>query len=493
MRWLLLVAGVVVAAPAAAAPATVRGLDGAGKLLDHPRASLQRTPPSTLVADPTVPHGDPDALRYVIESDDASMPATVSIASLSGRAEPIDVLRTVALGDYPCPHKTAGRRCAVTAPIRAVADAIDARHPLVRDRSVVAELGGVLQLTDPAGATLAEIRVAGPRNTPLGAIDRYRAKLRVTLVRLSKGGALPVGGDDAKAQQIARAALRRANALWGACGISFGHPDELEIRAVDPPPAHLLSLGCDYGLPSSGGNVRFRIAGEEFAVALAPGLTPAGAARRVATELRAAGYEASVSDNAAIAAGALGSADVSVRKDGALVTLSQPARGTVSDDPTMTACIGHVHLEDGLQHFGDVDAVVGTLEERTLLKALLTGHSRSVDVIIIPGFGRGGRIGESFIGSDRGTLRNVVVIDRAAVRANRSSFTWAHELGHVLLDDPGHPDDFGEDTPTLLMDADAANGSAFGPRRLTIEECVRAVRQSGPMSRTPLLEAWPIE
>jgi hypothetical protein len=85
-----------------------------------------------------------------------------------------------------------------------------------------------------------------------------------------------------------------------------------------------------------------------------------------------------------------------------------------------------------------------------------------------------------------------VIEDRAGVRADRSSFALAHELGHVLLDDPGHPDDFGIDTPTRLMDADAANSSAYGPRRLLVEECVRAVRQSGPGSASGLLTRWPL-
>jgi len=116
-----------------------------------------------------------------------------------------------------------------------------------------------------------------------------------------------------------------------------------------------------------------------------------------------------------------------------------------------------------------------------------------VGVVVVPGFGRGGRIGESFIGADGGSLRNIVVLDRAAVWANRASFTLAHELGHVLLDTPGHPDDFGRDTPTLLMDADAADSTAFGPRRLEISECERALTESGVTARTPLLTPWPLE
>jgi hypothetical protein len=60
------------------------------------------------------------------------------------------------------------------------------------------------------------------------------------------------------------------------------------------------------------------------------------------------------------------------------------------------------------------------------------------------------------------------------------------------MDLPGHPDDYGVDTPTLLMDSDASDASPFGPRRITQGECARVVRQAGPDARVPLLTAWPL-
>lgn len=134
--------------------------------------------------------------------------------------------------------------------------------------------------------------------------------------------------------------------------------------------------------------------------------------------------------------------------------------------------------------------MAGTLEERTLLRVLDDGDPRTIEVVLIPSFATGGRIGESFIAADHGSLRNMLLEDRAGIRADAVSFALAHELGHVLLDVPGHSDDFGNDTPTRLMDSDAADPSAFGPRRLTLAECERAVRQSGPRSPTPLLTPW---
>jgi hypothetical protein len=58
------------------------------------------------------------------------------------------------------------------------------------------------------------------------------------------------------------------------------------------------------------------------------------------------------------------------------------------------------------------------------------------------------------------------------------------------LDVAGHPDDFGHDTPTRLMDADSADPSAFGPRRLSVQECERAIVHSGPDAPVALLRPW---
>ncbi|WP_437617454.1 hypothetical protein [Sorangium sp. So ce1151] len=461
----------------------VRAIDGAGRRIDMARshASLQRTPPDRLGDDPFGNLDDPDAIRLLVIGAADDLPLTLDVHSAAPSGRVIDRLSSVPLGHVPCPPDVApGLVCGSTRPLRAVADDIDRNHPMIADRSLKGEVGGALVAALPGGSKLQMIRIAGPRSSPLGPLGRTRARLRILMVRPRAGGPPPMGGDDAGAIAIARAEVERANALWGACGVSFGPLEELDITFVDPPRPHLLAIGCDHGLPASGGAIRVRVDGHEVTAAIAPRMRPDAAARAVAAAIGAAGFSVRLSDNPVIGAGAHGTTDVLVRRPGgALATIEPPASGAVSTDATLTACIGGVELEDGLQHFSDTDAIAGTVEERALLKAFDDGDPATVDVVMVPSFAGGGRIGESFIFADGGAIRNTIIEDRAGLRADRASFALSHELGHVLLDEPGHPDDFGIDTPTRLMDADAANASAYGPRRLTVDECARAIRQSG--------------
>jgi hypothetical protein len=216
-------------------------------------------------------------------------------------------------------------------------------------------------------------------------------------------------------------------------------------------------------------------------------------ARDLVQAAERAGLTALALPNARIGSGLEASVDVSIRRrDGSPVAVDVVPGAALSTDPTLSVRIGSVDLTDGLEHFSDTNAVAGTLEERTLVKAFDDGDPTTIEVFVVPLFSGSGRLGESFIGSDLSSLRNVVLLDRAGVRATGSSYTLPHELGHVLMDLPGHPDDYVVDTPTSLMDSDASDASAFGPRRLSLDDCARVVRQSGPGARVPLLSAWPV-
>jgi hypothetical protein len=477
----------------------VRGLgfrDGEQKTVDTARdhAAIERTPPARVEGAPEGRYDDPDALRVWIEIPEGvqEQPTPrISVDSVSAAGQPLDVVAHVAVLPARCASGSLGVRCFASMPLRFVMDDVDRTHPLVTGRSLRAEIGGAIVLRE-AGRKLQAIRVLGPRSGPVGPIGRLRAVIRPFVVRVSPKGAPAIGGSDAGAVAALRAELALASSIWGQCGLTFGPAAGLDVRVVDPPPPYLVAIGDDVGLPASGGELRLRAEGHPVSISIAPGATPDRVASDLARALERAGLTVVVSPNVCIAPGATGSVDLLVHKrDGQLATLETAIPGApLTDDETLAARIGSVDMSDGLQHFGDMDSVAGTIEERTLLKSIDDGDPRTIEVVVVPSFSGGGRIGESFIASDLSSLRNVVLLDRAGVRARRSSLTLAHELGHVLLDLPGHPDDFGLDTPTLLMDSDASDASPFGPRRLTLDECARVWRQAGPRARTPLLTEW---
>jgi hypothetical protein len=454
-------------------------------------ASISRVLPSFLSNDDTGA-SDQDALRWLAIGEEGSLPEHLEVVSFAADGEKLDALSAVELWELPCPTTvTAGLSCRATALLRATADRIDRGHPESSGRSLRAEVGGKLAVKT-GGRTVASIRVGGPRLTSLGPIERLRARLNVHVLRAYPGGSAAVGSDDASALQIVRSEVRTASLLWGQCGVTFGKNSELQIALVDPPPPYLLSIGCSLGLPASGGELRFRVGARAFRVSTRSGETPDAVAEHVATALRAVGLGAAVSHNPRIEPGALGGSDVLVREGTKLATLEPDGGAPLSTDPSLTACIASVELGDGLSHFTDSDALAGTLEERAIVLAYADHDPASIDVFVVPAFSGNGRVGESFLDTPGAVIRNSVIVDRAAIFAGARSHVLAHEIGHVLLDMPGHPDDYGVDQPTALMDSDATDPSIFGPRRLSIEECERALRERGPKSQAPLLEAWPL-
>jgi hypothetical protein len=369
-----------------------------------------------------------------------------------------------------------------------VVDRIDRDHQGSLGRSLLAEVGGLVVVAE-GGKKRTSIHVGGPRDTPRGPMARLRLRVKSTMFRAEKTGKPALFTNEGAALESMRADFDDAASLWAQCGIAFAEPD---LRIAPPPPPYLVSFGNDLGLPSSGGVVSVKVEGKKVKLLLPAGRLPVDAARLFAIELEKAGFRAEVSRNARIAPGAFGSADVRVAKsDGTLAKVE--AEGVLSTDPAMNVAIGEVDLSDGLTHFGDMDSPAGTLEERALVKSLDDSDPRVLRVLYVPFFAGGGRVGESFIYGDGSSVKNVVLLDRSGIRTRRSSHAVAHELGHALLDVPGHPDDFGTDTPSLLMDSDASDASVYGPRRLMVEECARVLVESGPRGKIPLLESWPFE
>lgn len=436
---------------------------------------------------------DPDSLRWVLVGPDVHLPGAVKLVALRPDGSVLDEIESLPLSPVACPaSQPAGVVCRTTEFVRATGDRIDRVHPESAARSLRAEVGGRIVLS-VGRRKAAGIRVGGPRRTAFGAIERLRARLRMHVLRSTPSGMPSLGGDEAGAMAIARGEIDAASGLWGQCGIHFGDPRQAEIFVRDPPPPHLIAIGCELGLPASGGEVRFVADGRRVRVPTRAGDTPMAVAVEVARALQGLGLGAGVSPNPITGLAASRTVDVLVRShNGALARIESDGAAPLSTDATLGVCLGEVDLADGLTHFSDSDAHSGTLEERALIKAYSDGDPTTIDVFVVPAFAGSGRIGESFVDGDGASIQNAIVLDRAGIRAGARSFALAHELGHVFLDMAGHPDDYGVDSPSALMDADATDPSIFGPRRLSLAECERAVRQSGDAAKIPLLSPWPM-
>lgn len=462
-------------------------LDGQGATLDaaHATASLSRTLPLELGE---IPGPDHDALRFLlIATPDATLSA-LDVVTLNAQGRPVDVLVNFRSEPTVCPDGVAPELvCRQTLPLRLVGDALDRTHPALKSRSIRAELGGTVRLLLGAQKLL-ELPVAGPRRPNRAPLETLRARLRVLVLRARAGGAPAVGGSDAGARSVMQTELAHAAAIWAQCGIDLGPSAKPSIEIVDPPKTQLLTVGCGLGQAASGGVLRLRSGRRTASVVTHPGDSPVAVALRLADALAAEREVPQVFENQRAAGDALPSADVLLSRSR---VWQRAGTEPLSSDPTLPVCLGQVDLSDGLAHFGDADAFSGSFEERALLRAFDDGDPRSVEVLVVPEFEGGQRIGESFIVSPGSSLPNSVIIDRSAITAGARSFALAHELGHVFLAMPGHPDDFGIDQSWSLMDADVADGTIFGPRRLSRSDCERAVTQTGPTSLTPVLQPVP--
>jgi hypothetical protein len=435
---------------------------------------------------------DEQAVRLVF-SGSAGPPTQVRVNTRRASGLLLDTLAPPELVKTACPPgASAGASCWATAPLRLTPDRLDRDYAVARDRSLEAELGGQLTV-EVQGEPVGSWWVGAPHSPAFAGIERLSVKLRVRVLRISPGGAPAIGGDSVSALRIARDEIQAASRLWAQCGIDLQGPSGPEILLVDPPPIQLVAIGCDAGLPASGGQINLRVQGARVKVQTRPGESPRVVAQRLAVALERLGVSTRISANPRIASGASGAIDVLLRaRGGRPIAVEAEAGLSLSTDATLGVCLGEVDLGNGLAHFVENDAAAGTLEERALIKAFDDGDPSTIEVLIVPSFEQSGRIGESFIDDDGAGIQNTVIIDRSALRAGPRSYALAHELGHILLHMPGHPDDYGVDQASSLMDSDASDASVFGPRRLGLADCERALLQSGPNAKIPLAKPWPL-
>jgi hypothetical protein len=377
--------------------------------------------------------------------------------------------------------------------VRLVADEVDGHARGAESRTLRVALRDQVRVRYLSGERAIErtlpVGLSGDRDD---AESARRANVVVHILRVSPEGDAVIGQDDTSALSVMRQQLSAANEIWLQCNLSFGDPTEVSMEVVAPPPATMLAVANEDGLPArGGGEMRFRVDGQSIGpITTLAGAKPAATALLIAEAVRKHGYFAKVSENLATRAGAGPSADVLIRKkSGELVNLSADETGPLSSDARQSLQIGGVDLGDGLQEFDNTTAQVGSLEERTLLKALSDDDPHSIDIFVVNQFTAATRQGEAFIADPAGPITNSVVIDRNGLRHAPLAWTLAHELGHVLMNDPLHPDNVGPDRPWLLMDADSGRGTVDGPKRLRAADCQR-MRETSRRARFPLLSAF---
>ncbi|MBI5515059.1 MAG: hypothetical protein HY909_14885 [Deltaproteobacteria bacterium] len=371
--------------------------------------------------------------------------------------------------------------------VRLVGDELDLRAPGVSNQTLRVGLRDRVRVRyrrpGVAGEATTDVRVGRPgdEDSPLAA---RRGRWHIVVVRdrpVAVGGRALVGRDDADGLRIAREQVAISNEVYLQCMITFGEPSQADVTVADPPPPTLLSVGDDDGYRAAGGVVRLRVNGRALApVTTLAGWRPLDTALALSRALTAAGFTARVTENARTDYGAGGSADLLVRDaSGRFVTLSAAPGSPLTTDPRQRVQLGVVDLYDGLEEFNNLNSASGTLEERALFKPLMDEDPGTIDLLIVNRFTRGTRIGEAFVEGDSGALLNALVLDRTGIQAQRDAWTQSHEAGHILLNQPWHPDNMGPDRPWLLMDADASLGAVTGPKRLTPEECRRIHAESG--------------
>jgi len=443
---------------------------------------------------------DPDNLRAEVWDPGATDRAAVSVESY-GSAASLGIAAGARRGvlaslrlDRPSPGHP-GR----SGFVRLVADDIDLRAPGVEGQTLRVGLRDRVRLRyrreGLAGEVTHDLAVGRPGNEEGPSAARsMRWRVRVLRDRpVALGGRPVLGNDDEGALRIARRQIDLGNEIYAQCGVVIHDPAGVVAEVIDPPPPSLLAFGDDDGMTAAGGSaVRVRVNGRLVGpVAVGAGWSTVETALAVSRALTAAGFNPRLTENARADYAHNGSVDLVVRDaQGQLVTLSLPPTGPITTDRRQRVHIGAVDLSDGLMEFNNLTSASGTLEERSLLKPTMDDDPSTIELYIINRFTGGTRIGEAFVEGDRGAIVNALFLDRVGILAEREAWTQSHEAGHILLNQPWHPDNMGPDRPWLLMDADASLGAVTGPKRLTVEECARIRVESGVHAWPPLLRRY---
>ncbi|MFO0693619.1 MAG: hypothetical protein U0230_08700 [Polyangiales bacterium] len=474
-------------------------VDGEGRTLEPALGSarLSTRSPDLALADRDAARGaDPDDLLVRVASPVSPRRPASEGEPARAEAWPLELgTRGRLASDTPplaLPLDPEAPGVARTPWVRLYADALDVALPARSNRLLRASLGDVLEARwrTPSGVLVRALGV-GRAGSDTGDDALRTASLRFVVLRSRPGGPPALGRDEREARALVGAQLELARAIFAPCAVGFGPEAAPVIRFLAPPPPYALVVGEEDGFPARGGGlVRFRANGRTVGpIETVAGDPPLATAERIVTALRAAGFSASASEVPRTSNGAGHAADVLVRDARGEPAFLEPDGSA----PIATDAVQRVRRVDpspfpGLRAFRNADAVAGTAEERALVRALADSDPRTIDVLFVPGFDRTERLGEAFLPGDAGPLAGTIVIARAGVARMATAYTLAHELAHVLLDEPHHLDEVGAPDPTRLLGGGAPRGDLRGPRRLSREEC-RMMRTNASSAGSHLLRA----
>lgn len=420
---------------------------------------------------------DEDLSRFRVEVDGTARPRSVrlSLVSIDPSAERVRDRLDLGTGDL---EVGAG---AVRSPwLVLAADDDDRTSPRLSGRALKAGLGDWIEARVRVGGRRAKrwsIRVGRP-SFESGPLAIREVRLSIVVLRTAPGGDPLVGGDLAGAGEVMAFQARVAGEIFSQCAVAVPVDRNAPVRLADPPGPCLIAVGERFGMFSKGGVVRLMVDGERLGPwKIGSEYTPSQTTRLLGRYLEEAGFAIDRYENARISSFVNATSDLLVRrKDGSPARVEPWPGEPLTTDPAQSMDIGAVILEDGIDAYDDMTALSGTLEERTLVRALSDNDPGTIDVIVVNRFAGGGRQGESFIPSGTVVEGGAVIVDLNALARARQSYTLSHELGHVLLDDLGHPDSRGEDEPFWLMHS-RSSSLLDGPKRITEAEC-RTIRAS---------------
>jgi hypothetical protein len=278
--------------------------------------------------------------------------------------------------------------------------------------------------------------------------------------------------------QILERHLDWTNEVLGQCGISVDTEEPGSMAYVEAPKQTFVSLGSELGILPTELEVSIEDEGRLFSrFGLAGMRIPLLAAQNLAAFLETQGLSCRVIENSPRPSRAHSGADLScIRADGTPARLRIEAQPPFAD--IMTA---EVVLGDGLTCYTQDLGSSGSPEQRALILGLWPSPPGISRLIIVDKLLCLQQLAQSFSDDPKSPLFGAMIIDRRGLARGREVFALAHELGHVLLSTPGHPEDDEPFDPELLMNSQSSSIYA-GPRRIPAPLCEL-------MRRSPLLRA----